>query len=105
MPKILQVVPRLPPYLDGVGDYALNIFKALSQLSDFSLEFLVIRPDQKSEDWVDGFRSYRLLKASRKDFIDLVPRDVDVILLQYSNYPYLLGKLDAPYWLLNALKP
>ncbi len=36
--------------------------------------------------------------------LNQVPENTSTIFLQYSNYPYLLGKLDAPMWLVDALK-
>jgi hypothetical protein len=32
------------------------------------------------------------------------PSSAQGILLHYSNYPYLKGQLDAPFWLPAALK-
>lgn len=36
MIKIIQIVPQLPPAINGLGDYALNLARQLRQ--DFAIE-------------------------------------------------------------------
>lgn len=103
-PKILQIVPRLPPYSDGVGDYARLLAKQLSSAHTLDTEFVTFRPGTKTPAEVDGFPTHRLFNHSAEALLDLVPDTIDGILLHYSNYPYLQSKLDAPFWLVDALK-
>ena len=44
---IIQIVPRLPPSVDGLGDYALSL--AFQMRQDFGIETHFIVGDQK---WV-----------------------------------------------------
>lgn len=102
--KILQIVPRLPPYSDGVGDYARLLAQQLSLDHYLETEFVAFRPGDKTPTETDGFRTHRLFQHSAAGFLSLVPHDIESILLHYSNFPYLQGKLDAPFWLVSVLK-
>lgn len=103
-PKILQIVPRLPPDIDGVGDYALQIAQQLRDRYQILSEFLVFRPSDRTKDRLDTFFVHRLDTHSVEGLLGQIPPDISTVVLQYSNYPYLLGKLDAPYWLIPAMK-
>ena len=102
--KILQIVPRLPPYSDGVGDYARLLAMQLSRAHQIQTEFVSFRPGLETPPEVDGFLTHRLFDHTAAALLSLVPETVDGILLHYSNYPYLQGKLDAPFWLTDTLK-
>ncbi|MEL7328704.1 MAG: hypothetical protein AAGJ69_02530, partial [Cyanobacteria bacterium J06559_1] len=102
--KILQIVPRLPPYSDGVGDYARLLAKQLAEAHHIETEFVTFRPGTETPASCDGFTTHRLFEHSEADFLSLIPATVDGIVLHYSNYPYLQGKLDAPFWLVAGLK-
>ncbi|MEL7067611.1 MAG: hypothetical protein AAGN15_03035 [Cyanobacteria bacterium J06581_3] len=102
--KILQIVPRLPPYSDGVGDYARLLAQQLRRTHQIETEFITFRPGTETPDRVDGFRTHRLFTHSVDAFISLSPKNIGGILLHYSNYPYLEGKLNAPFWLVQALR-
>jgi len=102
--KILQIVPRLPPYSDGVGDYARLLAKQLADAHDIKTEFVAFRPGTKTPAECDGFTTHRLYETTEFGFLALMPEDIDGIVLHYSNYPYLQGKLDAPFWLVDMLK-
>lgn len=102
--KILQIVPRLPPYSDGVGDYARLLAQQLSKAHQIETEFVAFYPGTETPSTTDGFHTHRLFTHSATDFLALIPKDISGILLHYSNYPYLQGKLDAPFWLVEALK-
>lgn len=102
--KLLQIVPRLPPYSDGVGDYARLLAKQLSQSYQQETEFVAFRPGSKTPSQTDGFYTHRLFTHTADSFLALIPQDINGIILHYSNYPYLEGKLDAPFWLTDALE-
>lgn len=102
--KLLQIVPRLPPYSDGVGDYARLLAKQLSQSYQKETEFVAFRPGSKTPTETDGFYTHRLFNHTTDSFLTLIPKDIKGIILHYSNYPYLEGKLDAPFWLAYALE-
>jgi len=101
--NILQMVPRLPPYSDGVGDYARLLAKQLSSNHNIQTDFVTFYPGTETPATVDGFTTHRLFEHSTQSLLSLVPETVDGVLLHYSNYPYLQGLLDAPFWLVEAL--
>lgn len=102
--RILQIVPRISPDVDGVGDYALQLAHQLCDRNQILSEFLVFRPNPKLRPRVDQFPVHRLETHTVQGLLNQVPDNISTIFLQYSNYPYLLGKLDAPMWLVDALK-
>ncbi|MEO1590247.1 MAG: glycosyltransferase [Cyanobacteria bacterium J06632_22] len=100
--NVLQIVPRLTPDVDGVGDYALCLAQQLLP-QGITAEFLVVRPSQRTPPAVDGFPVHRLGQHTLEGFLAQVPQGISTVLLHYSNYPYLLGKLDTPDWLAAGL--
>lgn len=101
---IVQIVPRLPPYTDGVGDYALGVADRLLKERGISTHFLVFQQGLQIEPIINGFSATGLPAHSTKAFLSVLPPDIEGIILHYSNYPYLLGKFDAPFWLPDALQ-
>lgn len=101
--KIAQIVPRLPPYRDGVGDYAIWLAKQLSAAHNIDTQFLIFQAGSKNDANVEGFSALKLTEHTIQEFNTLISPDVDGIILHYSNYPYLHGKWDAPFWMLDAL--
>ncbi|MEM7795040.1 MAG: hypothetical protein AAF579_11405 [Cyanobacteria bacterium P01_C01_bin.118] len=102
--RILQIVPRMTPDVDGVGDYALQLAHGLRDRNQIISDFLVFRPSRRLQPQVDGFAVHRLDSHTVQGLADQVPENVSTIFLQYSNYPFLEGKLDAPMWLVDALR-
>ena len=102
--RILQIVPRLTPDVDGVGDYALQLANQLLDRHSILSDFLVFRPNPKLQSHIGSFPVHRLETHTVQRLLNQVPKNISTIFLQYSNYPYLLGKLDAPMWLVDALK-
>ncbi|NEQ53625.1 MAG: glycosyltransferase family 4 protein [Leptolyngbya sp. SIO3F4] len=102
--RILQIVPRMFPDVDGVGDYALQLAHELCDRNQIRSDFLVFRPSCRLQSQVDGFTVHRLDLHTIQGLVDQVPKNISTIFLQYSNYPYLQGKLDTPMWLVDALK-
>ena len=101
--KILQIVPRLSPDIDGVGDYSLQLAHQLRDRYQILSDFLVVRPSPLTQPLVDGFTVHPLVTSTVTGVLANISSDVSTVVLQYSNYPYLLGKLDAPDWLVAAL--
>lgn len=101
--RILQIVPRMFPDVDGVGDYALKLARGLCDRNQIHSDFLVFRPSPQLQPQVDGFEVHRLDHHTVQGLVDQVPENISTIFIQYSNYPYLLGKIDAPMWLVHGL--
>ena len=102
--RILQIVPRIFPDVDGVGDYALQLAHQLYDRNQILSDFLVFRPNPKLRPQVDQFPVHRLKNHTVQGLLNRVPENISTIFLQYSNYPYLRGKLETPMWLVDALK-
>lgn len=102
--RILQIVPRISPDVDGVGDYALQLAHQLHDHHQIFSEFLVFRPNPRLRSHVDQFPVHRLENHTVTGLLEQLPKNTSTIFLQYSNYPYLQGKLDAPMWLVDALR-
>ncbi len=102
--RILQIVPRIFPDVDGVGDYALQLAHQLYDRNQILTDFLVFRPNPKLQPQVEQFPVHRLETHTVQGLLEQLPENISTIFLQYSNYPYLRGKLDAPMWLVDALK-
>src|SRR5258708_2283655 len=77
---VLQIVPHLPGSYDGVGDYALNLAKALSKACNLQTAFLVAQTTETKSK--DGFEIISGLAG------DLSSRSFDHVILHYANYGY-----------------
>jgi hypothetical protein len=82
--SILQIVPRLPGTLDGVGDYALNLAKALSARHGLTTVFAVDRAT--SVEIKEGFRVVSGL--GQGGAADSLARECPHVILHYVNYGY-----------------
>ncbi|MCL1464880.1 hypothetical protein [Argonema galeatum] len=102
--KIVQIVPRLPPYTDGVGDYALRLAEQLLKEHNITTQFIVFQQGLEIEPIINGFSVTGLPAHTSEAFLSVLPKDIEGIILHYSNYPYMRGKLDAPFWLVEALQ-
>ena len=103
-PKILHIIPRIAPDMDGVGQYAMRLSRQLRSHHQIDSDFLVVRPSARTQSSLDGFTVHRFTEHTVPNFLETVPADISAVVLQYSNYPYLQGKLDSPMWLAPALK-
>lgn len=101
---IVQIVPRIPPHTDGVGDYSLKLAEQLLNDYKINTHFLVFKKDIEIESFVNGFPATLLSTHTPEFFLSVLPQNIDTVLLHYSNYPYLSGKLDAPFWLVKGLE-
>ncbi|MEL7224798.1 MAG: hypothetical protein AAGL17_08020, partial [Cyanobacteria bacterium J06576_12] len=97
-------VPRVAPDMDGVGEYAIRLTKQLKADHQIETEFLVVRPSARTQPMLEGFVVHKFTQHTVPDFLAAVPADISTVVLQYSNYPYLQGKLDVPIWLAPALR-
>ncbi|MEM1168649.1 MAG: hypothetical protein AAGJ08_06090 [Cyanobacteria bacterium P01_H01_bin.35] len=101
--KIIQIIPRLPLYGDGVADYSVKLSETLLQQFGISTEFMIFEPEGEIRE-LNNFHIQRLPAHNPDTLISLLPQRTKTVILQYSNYPYLKSKLKAPFWLLKALQ-
>lgn len=105
MTRVLQIVPRLPPQIDGLGDYAAELGAALTAHHDFTVDYLVTDPG-----WRPGgstaLGNVRTLAAPSATALiaDLEKAASDgplVVLLHYVGYAYQAR--GCPGWLVDGL--
>lgn len=105
MKTILQIVPRLPPSVCGVGDHAHIIALEMRKSHNINTCFLVAdpawKPDGSHGDF--SFQRFESRNASAAlDRLSAAAAGCCAIILQYSGYGF--SKRGAPFWLLSALK-
>jgi hypothetical protein len=105
MTTLLTIVPRLPPSIDGVGDYALHLAHSLQKQWNIQTEFIVCDPDWETQSEVQGFRVSHLKERSTEAFLKLIqthhPKS-NQIFLHYVGYGY--ARWGAPSWFIQALE-
>ena len=101
---IVQVVPRLPPAIDGLGDYALSL--AVQMRQDFGIETHFIVGDQKwvGGENIKGFHISKVSKQSAHTLFSLLHEHFlhTPVLLHYVNYGY--ATRGCPIWLVQGLQ-
>ncbi|MFN2621918.1 MAG: hypothetical protein ABR611_03645 [Chthoniobacterales bacterium] len=80
---VLQIVPHLPGTFDGVGDYALNLARALSVEHGIATTFLVAGKTSASSK--DG---YKVVSGLDKVGAAELARTHEHVILHYANYGY-----------------
>jgi hypothetical protein len=97
------VVPRLPPGIDGVGDYALNLARQLRKEFNIQTHFVVGDPTWTGAAEIEGFTVSQVSDRSINALLTLLPSDrFSTILLHYVGYGY--AKRGCPVWLLDGLE-
>src|SRR5437879_828476 len=116
MMEILQIVPRLPPTISGVGDYSFLLAQELRRAHDIETRFIVSDPswedsteraengNRKVESELDGFPVYRLQRRSADQLLFVLSAAgmAPTVLLHYVGYGY--EKRGCPFWLVNGLE-
>jgi len=99
---IFQVVPRLPPAIDGLGDYALNLARQLRQDFDIATHFLVGDPTWTGNHEIEGFLISQVTERSANSLLSLLPSGKSTVLLHYVGYGY--ATRGCPFWLIDGLQ-
>ncbi|MFB2935446.1 hypothetical protein ACE1B6_09215 [Aerosakkonemataceae cyanobacterium BLCC-F154] len=106
--QIISIVPRLPPAIDGVGDYALNLAKQISKDFGIVTHFIVGDPVWSNNREIHSFSVAQLKLRSASSLLtvlsdqSIVNKDsTTTVLLHYVGYGY--AKRGCPFWLVNAL--
>jgi hypothetical protein len=113
--EVIQIVPRLPPAIDGVGDYAFLLAKQLRTAHGIQTRFIVCDPNWKPEVrppisglrspvLLDGFPVYQLKERTAKELLRVLnqPTMPPTVLLQYVGYGYQTK--GCPIWLPRSLR-
>ena len=80
---VLQIVPHLPGTFDGVGDYALNLARALSADHGITTTFLVARRTSATSK-----EGYAVISGLESDASAALAQKCDHVILHYVNYGY-----------------
>jgi hypothetical protein len=102
---IIQIVPRLPPAADGLGDYALNLAHQMRQDFGIKTHFIVGDPWWVGEAQIEGFSISKVPRQSANIFLSLLESErfsSATVLLHYVNYGY--AKRGCPIWLVEGLE-
>lgn len=103
--EIIQVVPMLPPAIDGLGDYALNLARQLRREFNQETHFLVGNPNWQGKREIEGFPISVLPHRSRGavlSSLNEISASPAPVLLHYVGYGY--AKRGCPVWLIDGLQ-
>ncbi|MEH2416545.1 glycosyltransferase family 1 protein [Nostoc sp.] len=107
---VTSIVPRLPPAIDGVGDYALNLARQLRKDFNIQTHFIVGNTKWNSAAEIDGFPVSQVTVGvadhrhhSSDALLNLLSSDrSSSILLHYVGYGY--AQRGCPVWLVDGLQ-
>src|SRR5438132_6506179 len=100
---LIQIVPRLPPAIDGLGDYAFYLAKQLRDDCEINSHFIVGNPQWEIEQPI-GFSVQRVGERSSaclREVLQSSRNSISSVLLHYVGYGY--AKRGCPFWLIRAL--
>jgi hypothetical protein len=102
--KIIQIVPQLPPFIDGLGDYALNLARKLREGYQIETTFIVCDRYWQGATEIEGFPVQKLENSSAEALLSVLAAMTSKapILLHYVGYGY--AKRGCPVWLIAALE-
>jgi hypothetical protein len=104
---ILQIVPKIPGELEGVGDYALTIARKLRERFTVETVFGVLTTSfvpgpGRSNPSVEGFNLVALEHLLKPPFPEFDQPNLGKVLLHYVNYGF--QKRGVPFRLLSILR-
>ena len=102
--EIVQIVPKLPPSISGVGDYAYLLARQLCAAHDIHTRFIVCDPSWARAKDLDGFTVNRI-NDHRPDELNKQISECGMpgaLVLQFVGYGY--QKRGCPVWLVKALE-
>lgn len=104
MINIISIVPRLPPAVDGLGDYALGLASQLREDFGIGTYFVVGDNSWTGERFADGFRINQAQTRTASSLLSELSeiRGASVILLHYVGYGY--ARRGCPFWLIDGLR-
>jgi hypothetical protein len=108
--QIIQIVSRLPPAIDGVGDYACLLARQLRAAHDIHTVFVVCDPAWKKSEIeppstaIGDFPIHQLKEHSVEELLRTLsqPGMPATVLLQFVGYGY--QKRGCPAWLARGLR-
>lgn len=101
----IQIVPKIFPAVDGVGDYALSLAQHLRQNFNIETHFIVGDLDWSGGKDVDGFNISQVTQHNSTYLLSLlndIGQEASSVILQYVGCGY--ARRGCPYWLLKGLE-
>jgi hypothetical protein len=101
---IVQIVPSLPPQLEGVGEYAMNLALRLRKSQGIETQFIVCDPAWTGPHRMEGFVVRRLKFQSEAGIWSLLASAKEkhaIVLLHYIGHGY--HRHGIPLWLYRGL--
>lgn len=102
--QIISIVTRLPPSIDGVGDYSLQLALNLRRLYSIETCFIVGDPLWQGSSEIQGFSVFKIDSRESDSLLSLLhnfKQKNSLILLQYAPHGY--QKRACAFWLIEAL--
>ena len=99
--EIAQIVPRLPPAVGGLADFALLIAKQLRVDHNIDSRFIVGDPGWRGLNDIDGFLVRAVTNRTTRGLFQALG-NVSPVLLHYVGYGY--AKRGCPFWLIDGLE-
>jgi hypothetical protein len=103
--NLTAIIPRLPPVVDGIGDYALCLARLLRDNLEITTQFIVTDTAWIGTGEVEGFEVRRMTSHSAVELLKLLAGDSSAgeqVLLHYEGYGY--ATRGCPFWLVDALE-
>ena len=101
---VIAIVPRLPPAIDGVGDYALNLARQLRKDFNIHTHFIVGNSTWQGAAEIEGFTVSQITDNSATTLVTLLSsyHCSSPVLLHYVGYGY--AQRGCPLWLVDGLQ-
>lgn len=101
--KFINIVPRLPPAIDGVGDYVLAITESVESQANLEPHFLVCDPKWKPDSSTNSSRISQISLRNKQSLCEALQNlNHNIVILHYVGYGY--AKWGCPNWLFEGLK-
>lgn len=101
--NVISIVTQLPPAIDGVGDYALNLARQLRQDFNIQTHFIVGNPTWNGAMEIEGFPVSKVTDRSVNKLLTVLSSDrSSPVLLHYVGYGY--ANRGCPVWLVDGLQ-
>jgi hypothetical protein len=107
LPTVVHVVARLPPHVDGVGDYAIELALRARKDHGINSRFVVHDRDAGMADEIEGFPVARAPSSDPGDLCRALEASVGqaqggLVVVHYSSYGF--QENGVPEWLIAGLE-
>jgi hypothetical protein len=106
--NLIQLVPRLPPRIDGIGDYSLVLAESLRHKYELETTFVVGDPEYDGPEELNGFRVLSVKARDHNSLYNALAKaraaasEPSKLLVQFAPYGYQIR--GYPRWILKALE-